>query len=475
MSWDTAVELSEALRSGRVSAVEVMTETYDRIEVVNPRLNAIVNLLPQADALVLAEGADRVPPGERGLLHGVPMAVKDLADVAGFPTTSGFVPYRDRVPAADGRMPARLRAAGALFIGKTNTPEFGLGSQTFNSLFGATLNPYDPTRTPGGSSGGAAVAVATGMLAIADGSDMGGSLRNPASFCNVVGLRPSIGRVPARGAPTWVGRISTNGPIGRTVADTALLFSVQAGPDPRDPLTLPEPGSTFRAVIDEQAIADDGGRARRIAYSPNLHGLPIAPEVAEVIAAAPAVFDGLGWTVVEDAPDLSRAMEVFQVQRAAGLSNLGRTLDETVPDWRSHAKDTAIWNIDQGFATTGEEIMRSDLLRTEIYGEVAEFFERYDALILPATQVAPFPVETDWIREINGVELETYLDWMTVCCAVSVTGLPAISVPAGFTSEGLPVGLQIVGKPRGDLDLLRIALAFEQATQHYKREPSIEG
>lgn len=468
MTWETAVELTEALRSGRVSAVEVMEETYDRIEAVNPRLNAIVNLLPRPDAVALAAAADRVAPAERGLLHGVPMAIKDLEDAAGFPTTRGFVPFRDRVAASDGAMSARLRAAGALFIGKTNTPEFGLGSQTFNSLFGTTLNPYDPARTPGGSSGGAAVAVASGMLAVADGSDLGGSLRNPASFCNVVGLRPSIGRVPARGAPAWFGRISTSGPMGRTVADTALLFSVQAGPDPRDPLTLPEPGSTFRAIE-----APAGGAPRRIAYSPNLHGLPIAPEVAAVIAAAPAVFAGLGWEVEEAAPDLSRAMEVFQTQRAAVLSNLGRTLDATVPDWRAHAKDTAVWNIERGLALTAEEVLRSETLRAEIYSGVVEFFERYDALILPAAQVAPFPVETDWIREINGVEMETYLDWMTVCCAISVTGLPAISVPGGFTAEGLPVGLQIVGRPRGDLEVLRIALAFEQATEHCLRRPVV--
>lgn len=468
--WESASNLAESLRTGRLSAVEVMEESYDRIEAVNPRLNAIVSLLSRADALALAEEADRVPLADRGLLHGLPMAIKDLSDAAGFPSTSGFVPHRDRVAETDGRMPARLRAAGALFIGKTNTPEFGLGSNTFNSVFGTTLNPYDTTRTPGGSSGGAAVAVATGMLAVADGSDMGGSLRNPASFCNVVGLRPSIGRVPPRGAANWLGRISTGGPIGRTVADTALLFSVQAGPDSIDPLTLPEPGSVFRDYASDAGAND---RPRRIAYSPNLHGLPVEHEVAEVIAQAPAVFEGLGWTVDEAAPDLSRAMDVFHVQRAAGLSNLGRTLDETVPDWRSHAKETAVWNIEKGFSLTSEEIMRSELLRAQIYAGVAEFFERYDALILPAAQVAPFSIETEWVDEINGEKLPTYIDWMTVCCAVSVTGLPAISVPAGFTSTGLPVGLQIVGKPRGDLDLLRIAHAFEQATQHHLRRPAV--
>jgi amidase len=473
MTWESAADLASELRSGRRSAVEVMEATYERIEAVNPRLNALVNLRPRADALALAVEADRVPSGARSALHGLPMAPKDLGDVVGFPTTQGFVPFRNRIAAADGRMQARLREAGALFIGKSNTPEFGLGSHTFNSLFGATLNPWNPERTPGGSSGGAAVALASGMLSLADGSDMGGSLRNPASFCNVVGLRPSIGRVQARGPATWFGRISTGGPMGRTVADTALLFSVQAGPDELDPLTLSEAGATFRDAASEASVASLRDQPLRIAYSANLHGLPIAREVAEVIARAPAVFEELGWAVEEAAPDLSGAMEVFQTQRAATLSNLGRQLDTDVPDWRSHAKETAIWNIEQGFTLTSEAVMRSELARTQIYAEVAQFFDKYDALILPAAQVAPFPIETDWIREINGVELPTYLDWMTVCCAVSVTGLPAISVPGGFTSDGLPVGLQIVGKPRGDLKLLRIAAAFEAATEHHLREPGI--
>lgn len=470
--WESAIELADSLRSNERLAVDVMKETYDRINSINPRLNAVVNLLPQAEASALAEAADLVPIGRRGLLHGVPIAIKDLTDAAGFPTTSGFIPFSGRLASTDATMPARLRAEGALIIGKTNTPEFGLGSNTFNSLFGATLNPYDFTRTPGGSSGGAAVSVATGMLAIADGSDMGGSLRNPASFCNVVGFRPSIGRVPPAGMGTWLGRISTAGPIARTVADAALLFSIQAGPDPTDPLTLPEPGSIFRDIRSASLDSGQSDEPRRIAYSPNLHGLPVENEVAQVIAKTPQVFEGLGWEIDEIAPDLSRAMEVFQVQRAAGLTNLGRVLNEEVPDWRSYAKETAVWNIERGFALTSEEIMQSEILRAQIYAGVVKFFEKYDALILPAAQVEPFSIETEWIDEIDGMELTTYIDWMTICCAISITGLPAISVPAGFTSNGLPVGLQIVGKPRGDLGLLQIAHIFEQATRHYLHMPS---
>ncbi len=474
MTFEHAVDITRELRDGRRSPAGLMDETYDRIDELNPGLNAIVNQLPRDEALRLAAAAEGVPPADRGPLHGLPMAIKDLADARGFPTTRGFPPFQDRVAAADGPIAARLRRAGAIVIGKTNTPEFGLGSHTYNRLFGATRNPYDRGRTPGGSSGGAAAAVASGMLALADGSDMGGSLRNPASFCNVVGLRPSIGRVPATRPAGWFGRLSTAGPIGRTVADVALLLSVQAGPDHLDPLTQPEPGDLVATLDRDQAAGPGvGGPSGRIAYSPNLHGLPIAPEVARVIGRAPAVFTELGWSVEETAPDLSRAMEVFQVQRAAGLRALGRQLEESVPNWRSEAKETAVWNIDQGFHLTIEEVLASERLRADIYAHVADFFERFDALILPAAQVPPFPIETDWIREIDGQPLVTYLDWMTVCCAISVTGLPAVSVPAGFTPEGLPVGLQIVGRPRGDRALLQVAHAFEQATRHHLRRPPL--
>ena len=470
MNWNSALALSTALRDGTFSSVDVMNETYDRIEKHKPQLNAIVNLLPREEALKLAHAADQIEPSERGDLHGIPMAVKDLNDVAGFPTTAGYIPYKDQIIEKDGPMAARLRQAGALFIGKTNTPELGLGSQTYNSVFGTTLNPYDQTRTPGGSSGGAAVAIVTEMLAIADGSDMGGSLRNPASFCNIVGMRPSIGRVPSGGHSTWFGRMSTAGPMARTVKDATYLLSVQAGPHSSDPLTLPESGTIFKDLLSQ--IEQEPSSPYRIAYSPNLHGLPIASEVSEVIAQAPAVFEDFGWEITETSPDLSKAMEVFQIQRAAGLANLGRTLDSKYTDWRTHTKDTALWNIDEGMKLSSQEILESEQLRAEIYANVAAFFETYDALILPAAQVAPFDIETQWIEEIEGVKFPTYLDWMTVCCAISITSLPTISVPGGFTTSGLPVGLQIVGKPKGDIELLKIAYAFEQATMHHLRKPN---
>jgi amidase len=307
------------------------------------------------------------------------------------------------------------------------------------------------------------------MLPLADGSDMGGSLRNPASYCNVVGLRPSIGRVPNSRGFSWFARLSTTGPMARTVAETALLFSVQAGPYAQDPLTLPEPGHTFLdALVAPQSLA-----GYNIAYSPNLHGLPVEPAVAAVISDAADVFTDLGAQVTETAPDLTQAMDVFQTQRAASLANLGNTLDASVADWKKHDKETAVWNIEKGQQLSSKEIFQSELTRSQIYANVATFFAHYDALILPAAQVAPFDTTTDWIREINGVAMPTYIDWMTVCCAITVTGLPAISVPAGFTDSGLPVGVQIVGKPRGDLELLKIAHSFEQASKHYRVKPTI--
>ena len=467
--WHDALTLCRDLQRGSVSAEQLMAETYRRINAVNPQLNALVNLLPEDEALALARAADAMPIAERGPLHGLPMAPKDAVEVQGFPTTWGFAPWADAVAEADDELARRMRAAGAIFIGRSNMPEFGLGSNTFNSLFGQTLNPYDTSRTPGGSSGGAAVALATQMLPLADGSDMGGSLRNPASFCNVVGLRPSIGRTPASRAMGWLARLSTTGPMARTVADTALLFSVQAGAHSHDPLTLAESGETFLDAL----VPPESLQGWRIAYSPDLHGLPVDPEVTAVTDACADQLSNMGAAVEHDAPDLSGAMAVFQAQRAAGLATLGDRLDRTVPNWKAHAKETAIWNIEKGQALSAAEILRSELDRTRIYAQIVDFFERYDAFILPAAQVPPFPVELEWVEEINGQRLDTYIDWMTICCAITVTGCPAISVPGGFTPEGLPVGLQIVARPRADLTVLKLAHAFEAATRHYQRVPEV--
>ena len=363
------------------------------------------------------------------------------------------MPFADNIASEDDPLVSRLRSAGAVIIGHTNTPEFGLGSHTFNQLFGKTLNPYDLTKTPGGSSGGAAVALATEMLKLADGSDMGGSLRNPASFCNVVGLRPSIGRMPKNRGFGWSARLSTTGPMAKTVADTALLFSIIAGPHDSDPLTLPEAGTTF---LDGMIPLNDLKNAR-IAYSPSLNNLPIDSQVTEIVARAANTFADLGCQVEENHPDLSKAMTVFQTQRALNLKLLGDNLDKSIPNWKAYAKETAIWNINKGKELTTDEIVQAELTRSEIYSEASKFFEDYDALILPAAQCT-FDHEVEWISNIDGCELKL-VDWTIICCAITVTGF-TISVPAGFTKTGLPVGHQIVGKP-GDLTLLRLAGAFE--------------
>jgi len=464
-----AIRLCRDLQRGDASAVDLMKETYRRIGEVNPEVNALVSLIPEADAILLAEAADAVPIAERGPLHGLPMAPKDMVEVAGFATTWGFVPWANNIAPADDALAARMRGAGAIFLGHSNMPEFGLGSNTFNSLFGRTKNPYDLSRTPGGSSGGAAVALATGMLPLADGSDMGGSLRNPASFCNVVGFRPSMGRMPNNKGFGWFARLGITGPMGRTVADTALLFSVQAGSDPLDPISLPEKGETFLDAI----VPMDDLSGLKIGYAPTLHDLPIDKEVMTVMQQAADQCADLGAEISTVGPDLSQAMDVFQTQRAAGLATLGNALDRSIPDWKSHAKDTAIWNVEKGQNLTAAEILESELLRNQIYAETVRYFSEFDALILPAAQVPPFSSDIEWVDEINGIKLKSYIDWMTICCAITVTGCPAISVPGGFTTDGLPVGLQIVGGPRQDLKVLKMAHTFEQATQHHKVAPQI--
>lgn len=466
LHFECAVHLRRMLRNREISARELMQATYARIHRHNTRLNALVNLLPEDAALRLADAADaRIGRGDDAPLLGLPMAPKDAEDVAGFPTTFGFTPYRQRIARADNLVVARLRHAGALFIGKSNMPEFGLGSHTFNNLFGHTFNPWDITRSPGGSSGGAAVALATGMLPIADGSDMGGSLRNPASFCNVVGLRPSIGRVPDNSrAYGWFSRLDTRGPMGRTVDDVALLLSVQAGPDTGDPLALPEPGATFAAVAERDF------KGARIAFSPDL-GLPTDPAVRRVMATVPDALRALGCQPETTMPDLAGAMDVFTTQRAAHLAALGRALEVSLPDWRKHAKETAVWNIELGLALTAEAMQRAETERTRIYRTMTRFLADYDALVIPAAQVPPFDARLDWVHEIDGIPMPTYLDWMRVCCMISITGLPAISVPAGFTDDGLPVGVQIVGRPGADRALLELARAFESVLPLHRRHP----
>jgi amidase len=462
--FSSARQLAARIARGELSAVAVMGAFLVQIERLNSQVNAIVTLRPASELIDEAAAADRrlAANGPDGPLHGLPIAIKDLSLTRGLRTTFGSMLYRNFVPTMDELYVQRLRRAGAIVIGKTNTPEFGAGSQTFNKLFGATRNPYDLTKTCGGSSGGAAVALACGMLPLADGTDLGGSLRNPASFCNVVGLRPSPGRVPrlfARPSDT----LGVHGPMARSVDDLALLLSVMAGPDERDPMSLPESGATFGDV----PARDFAGV--RIAWSERLGRYPVERSVTAVCNAARAVFTALGCDVADAEPVLDGVDELFQTLRAAGYAAaLGRDLERG----RAELKDTVVWNVEQGLKLTPADLERAASAKLALDARVAAFFERYEFLVLPTVQVLPFPVEVEWVRAIEGVPMRTYVDWMATCYAISCFGAPAISVPCGF-SNGLPVGLQIVGRPGADLGVLALARAFEQVTQVARRRPPI--
>jgi amidase len=455
----TASELAAGLRAGAFSAREVMEAHLARIEAVNPRVNAIVTLVEPEQALAAADAADaRRARGEPlGVLHGLPWAVKDLEETAGLRTTYGSPLFADHVPEADSLMVARLKRAGALVIGKTNTPEFGAGSQTFNRVFGVTRNPYDLARTPGGSSGGAAAAVAAGMLPLADGSDLGASVRNPAAMCNLVGLRPTAGRVPDVGPGDLWNPLAVLGPIGRSVDDLALFLQAVAGPHPGDPLSLADPPEAFAADLR----ADP--RGLRIAWSRDLGGLPVAPEVTAVLEAQRATFEALGCVVEDAEPDFAGADEAFETLRALGYLAFTDLIDDVKPDIAE--------NIRVGLELTGPRAARGLTLRTELFRRMAAFLERYDALAAPVTQVPAFPVEVEWPREVAGTPMRTYIEWFRSCSRITITAHPAMSVPAGFTADGLPVGLQLVGRHRGELALLRLARAFTDATGLLDRTP----
>ena len=461
----TARELARAIRQRDLSAVDVMQAHLAQIERINPAVNAIVTLLPER-ALEAAAAADWVlARGEDvGPLHGLPIAHKDTLATKGIRTTQGSPLFRDFVPDVNALIVERVQGAGAITIGKTNVPEFAAGSQTFNTVFGTTFNPYDLTRTPGGSSGGAAAALATGMQPIADGSDLGGSLRNPGGYCNVVGFRPSPGRVPKVNSQSAWFDMPVNGPLARTVGDVALLMSVIAGPDLRSPISLEEPGTAFA-----RPLARDFGGVR-VAWSRDLGGLPVDRRTTDVLESQRDVFADLGIDLVEDEPDLTRADEVFETFRACDFE---RSYGVLLDSHRDQLKDTVIWNVEQGRALSGPDIGRAAHLRSALYRRQVEFFSTYDFLLLPVSQLPPFAADEPYPTEIDGTRMTTYIEWMRTCSRITVTGHPAISVPAGFTPEGLPVGLQIVGRARDDWGVLQLAQAFENATQHWRRRPPI--
>lgn len=450
----SASQLSGLLGSGELGARELLDACLVRIAAVNPQVNALVTATFDAARIDAAAADERHRNAmSLGPLDGLPVAHKDLFVTNAVRTTFGSPVFADFVPTEDALIVARSKFAGAVSVGKTNTPEFGAGSQTFNPVFGATLNPWDLTRTCGGSSGGAAVALACGMVPLADGSDMGGSLRNPASFCGVVGLRPSPGRVPTLPARYAWGSLGVDGPMGRCVADVALFLSCLAGPDRRAPLSIEESGETFRSVVPAALSG------LRVAWSPRLGDLPVDAEVLSVAQRARILLDAAGCHVDEADPPLEDADEIFETLRAFQFEMGYGALVDRVPD---QVKATVRWNVAAGRALSGPAVGRAEVLRGKLFLDMAEFFDRYDVLVTVASQVPPFPVSQEYPTMIAGQEMGSYVEWMRVCSRLTVTSCPALSLPAGLTANGLPVGIQLVTPFRSEARLLSIGLAVEE-------------
>lgn len=466
--------LSRLIHARQVSCREVMNAYLDRIDAVNPAVNAIVALQPRERLLAQADERDRQLAGGQssGWMHGFPLAVKDLAQTAGIVTTLGSPIFRDHVPTADSLVVERMKRAGAIVIGKTNTPEFGLGSNTYNPVYGTTLNPYDPSRSAGGSSGGAAVALALRMLPVADGSDMGGSLRNPAGWNNVYGFRPSFGRVPKLPEFDLFGQqLGVEGPMARTAADLARLLAVQAGPDHRAPLSLNEDPGIFAETLSAAAPG------AKIAWLGSLDGyLALEPGIADVCEDALRTLESIG-CVIEAATLGFEPERLWQAWITLRSMLAGGALSAHYHDPRRRGllKPEAIWEVEQGLSRTAHDIYRASVVRSDWYRAALTLFERYDFLALPSAQVFPFDLHSNWPAEIAGRSMDTYHRWMEVVVPATMAGLPAVSVPAGFGgASGLPIGLQLIGPPRADSAVLQLAHAYDQASDWVRRAPPPE-
>lgn len=459
-------ELVGLVRDRAVSVTELVGAHLARIDAVNPRLNAIVSADRARTLREAAEADAAIARGDRlGPLHGIPAAFKDTHDTAGMRTTYGSPLFAEHVPTADDVVVDRMRRAGVITLGKTNVPEWAAGGNTFNPVFGPTLNPYDTSRTCGGSSGGAAVALATGMAATCEGSDLGGSLRTPASFCNVIGLRPAPGRVPSVPLDFGWQTLSVRGPMGRTVDDVALLLSVLAGPDPRDPIALETDGGVFADVEPANL------RGLRVAWSPDLGGLvDVDRDVVDVLEGRLATLAGLGCVVEEACIDLRGADAAFRTLRAwmfaHGMAVFHR-------EHRDRLKPSLVWNIEAGQALSAADVAAAIQTQTKLFHRACRFFGTYDLLVTPAAQVLPFPVDQEYPPVIGGRATDNYLDVLSAAYHITMTGCPALSMPAGFSAGGLPVGMQFVGPHRAERRLLSIAKAFEAATGFGDRRPDL--
>ncbi len=465
LCFTPAVRLAALIRRRAVSPLEVTRALLARIERVNPRLGAYCTVA--ADHALAAARAATAAVTRRsarlGPLHGVPVSIKDLTPTKGIRTTWGSRIFEHHVPEEDGLIVERLRAAGAIVLGKTNTPEFGAGANTRNEVFGVTRNPWNPALTCGGSTGGGAVTLATGMGPLAQGSDLGGSLRIPASFCGVVGLRPSPGLVPTHPTPMAWNTYSVQGPMARTVADLALMLAAIAGPDPRSPISYAVDTRDFVAAVRRPSV-----RGLRVAWGGDLGVTPVDDEVLAIARTAGHVFRRLGARMRDARPDFAGVRDIVVTSR--GLIMVAAHGDK-LPKWRDVMQANLVKNIEQGFTLTAADAARCETSRTALYHRVREFFASHDLLLTPTTAVKPFPVEQWYPAEINGQSMPTYVDWVLLTYAITVVGLPAISVPCGFTAGGLPVGLQIVGRWRDEATVLRAAAAFEAAAPWADRRP----
>jgi amidase len=453
-----------AVKRKKISPVEIMDAVLARIEKINPKLNAYCTVVPEKARQAAKKAEKAVTKNEKlGPLHGVPVSVKDLTPTAGIRTTWGSKIFEDFVPQEDALVVQRLKAAGAIVVGKTNTPEFGAGANTYNQVFGTTWNPWKPGYTCGGSSGGAAVALACGLGPLATGSDLGGSLRIPASFCGVVGFRTSAGMVPIY--PSYLGwdTLAVEGPMARTVGDTALMLSVIAGQDDRSPISFPiEPRELLKAVQAPEI------KGLRVAWSPDLGISPVDEEVRKIVASAARRFSELGCRVEQAAPDFTGVQQIIHVTRAARMVALH---GEKLEKWRHQMNPNLVWNIEQGVPLTAKEIGEAEKERTALYHRVREFFVPYDLLLTPTVAVPPFPQEMIYPKVINGQPMKNYQEWLYLTYAITLTGLPAISIPCGFTPEGLPVGLQIVGRRLAETTVLKAAAAYEAAEPWKDKRP----
>lgn len=469
-----AVALSRAIAARQLSCREVMQAYLAQIDRFNPQVNAIVSRQDPDDLLRQAQVCDdELSQGRsRGWMHGFPLAPKDLANTAGIVTTQGSPLLRGQVPATDAIVVERMRRQGALLVGKTNTPEFGLGSHTYNTVFGTTRNAFDPSRSAGGSSGGAAVSLALNMLPVADGSDMMGSLRNPAGWNNVFGLRPSWGRVPHGPAQeVYVQQLSTEGPMARTVSDLAMLLSVQAGFDARSPLSIAEDPAQFTRPLQRDF------RGVRIGWLGDFGGyLATEPGVMALCRDALRHFDSLGGSVEEVLPDYApeRLWRTWLTLRAFLVANLlaGPHGHEAT---RAQMKPEAVWEVEQGLTLSAAQVWQASVDRTAWYQALGALFQRFDYLVLPSAQVFPFDAQTAWPKAIAGRPMDTYHRWMEVVIGPTLAGLPAAAVPAGFSPAGLPMGLQIIGPAHADLAVLQLAYAWEQATGFTQRRSPLLG